>query len=61
MKQGVYINLKNDRGDLCYFNGEKLEMLEELSLLEFEVDIDYNLNDNAITANFSKLEYLGKL
>lgn len=61
MKEGVYLNLKNDRGDICYFNGERLEMLETTSLIEFDVDIDFVFNDNAIVATFSNLEYLGKL
>ena len=61
MKEGVYLNLKNDRGDICYFNGENLEMLKTTSLIEFDVDIDFVLEDNAIVATFSNLEYLGKL
>lgn len=61
MKKGVYINIKDDRGDLCYYNGDELEILEDLSLGEFDVDFDFDFVNNILTANFSKLEYLGDL
>jgi hypothetical protein len=61
MKKGVYINHKNDNASLCYFNGDKLEILEDLSLENFDVDFDFDFEENILHATFSKLEYLGEL
>lgn len=61
MKKGVYINYKNDNANLCYFNGEKLEMLEDLSLENFDVDFEFDFEENILHATFSQLEYLGGL
>jgi hypothetical protein len=61
VKKGVYVNLKNDNASLCYFNGEKLEMREDLSLENFEVDFEFDFEENILRATFSQLEYLGGL
>ena len=61
MKKGVYVNYKNNNADLCYFNAEKLEMLEDLYLENFDVDFEFDFEENVLHVTFFQLEYLGNL
>jgi hypothetical protein len=61
MKIGVYINHKNDNSNLCYFNGETLEAFKDLTVEDFDIDFEYDVEENTLHAVYSQLEYLGDL
>lgn len=59
MKDGVYINLNNDVGNLLVVVEGKLIDGEAVALADYSVDISFD--GKKLTLTFSKLEYLGKL
>lgn len=60
MKDGVYVNLHNDVGNLIVVSGGKLEDGEAVSLYDYSVNYKMK-GKNTIVFTFDELEYLGEL
>jgi hypothetical protein len=61
MLNGIYLNLKDDRGDLLYFDGNTFHFNDNLTYDDFDVNIELDLELQKLEMTFINLEYLGDL
>ena len=61
MLNGIYLNLKNDRADLIYYDGKIFHLHPDLTYDHFDVKVELDLELQNIEMTFINLEYLGDL
>jgi len=61
MKDGVYMNLKDDRANLTVVIDGKFEDGGVVGVLDYDMKIDLSLETKIMLMTFTNLKYLGEL
>jgi hypothetical protein len=61
MKDGIYLNLKNDKANLTLVTDGKFEDGGVVGVLDYDMKVDLDLETKTMFMVFTNLEYLGEL
>lgn len=61
MKDGIYLNLKNDKANLAIVSDGKFEDGGAVGVLDYDMKVNLDLETMTMLMTFTNLEYLGEL
>jgi hypothetical protein len=61
MKDGIYLNLKNDKANLAIVTDGKFEDGGAVGVIDYDMKCNLDLETMTMLMTFSNLEYLGEL